>query len=494
MEKNNSVKAFSLKGLIEQYKNMATPVKASLWFIVCNLIQSGIGVISVPIFARMLSTEEYGMFNTFYAWRNILMIFTSLNLSYGVFNNAMVKYEDSKTRDEYVSSMEGMYGLITLVIFGIYWLTRGWCNEFLGMTTEVVCLLFVELLCYPALLFWSSRQRYEFKYKWLVVVTLLVSIVNLVSGVILVYFSQNKDLARIRSVALTDGIICGGFFIYQLLKGRKLCIPKFWKFALAFNIPLIPHYLSEMVLTQSDRIMIEKYVSATATANYSTAYSVATMLQLFMSAISASFLPWAYSCLKHKKYDDMKKMGVIITVIMCGLILLMMLFAPELIFIFAGNKYADAIYVIPPISMSVFFMLMYDLFSTIEFYYGKTVRVMLASIVCASMNVFLNWLLIPRFGYYVAGYTTLFCYMLYALTHYILYCKICKEQMENNRCYNEKGLFFISIVMLLLTIFINIVYKYMLVRYFIVLVVVAACIWKRDVILNLFKQMKEKKE
>ena len=100
MGKNNSTTAFSLKGLIEQYKNMATPVKASLWFVVCNLIQSGIGVISVPIFARMLSTEEYGMFNTFYAWRNILMIFTSLNLSYGVFNNAMVKYEDRNTRDE----------------------------------------------------------------------------------------------------------------------------------------------------------------------------------------------------------------------------------------------------------------------------------------------------------------------------------------------------------------------------------------------------------
>lgn len=493
MGKNNSTKAFSLKGLIEQYKNMATPVKASLWFVVCNLIQSGIGVISVPIFARMLSTEEYGMFNTFYAWRNILMIFTSLNLSYGVFNNAMVKYEDSKTRDEYVSSMEGLYGLITLVVFGIYWITRSWCNEFLGMTTEVVCLLFVELLCYPALLFWSNRQRYEFKYKWLVIVTLLVSVVNLASGVILVYFSENKDLARIRSVALTDGLICGGFFIYQMIKGRKVCAPKFWKFALAFNIPLIPHYLSEMVLTQSDRIMIEKYVSATATANYSTAYSVATMLQLFMSAINASFLPWAYDCLKHKKYNDMKKMGVIITAIMCGLIILMMLFAPELIYIFAGKKYAGAIYVIPPIAMSVFFMLMYDFFSTIEFYYGKTVLVMIASVVSAGMNVLLNWLLIPKFGYYVAGYTTLFCYLLYSLTHYALYRRICKSEMGGNRCYNEKILFLIGAAMLAMTILINIVYRYIIIRYLIVILVVVIFVWRKDAIINLFKQMKEKK-
>lgn len=102
-----------VKKLMVQYKNMSAPVKASIWFVICNLVQSGINVISVPIFTRMMSTEEYGTFNTFYAWRNILMIFTSLNLSYGVFNNAMVKYEDSKTRDQYVSSMEGLYSLIT---------------------------------------------------------------------------------------------------------------------------------------------------------------------------------------------------------------------------------------------------------------------------------------------------------------------------------------------------------------------------------------------
>ena len=76
----------------EKYNNMSVPVKASLWFLICNVINAGIVVISTPIFTRLMSTDQYGVYNTFYSWRNVLMIITSLNLSYGVFNNAMVKY------------------------------------------------------------------------------------------------------------------------------------------------------------------------------------------------------------------------------------------------------------------------------------------------------------------------------------------------------------------------------------------------------------------
>lgn len=481
-----------VKKLMVQYKNMSAPVKASIWFVICNLVQSGINVISVPIFTRMMSTEEYGTFNTFYAWRNILMIFTSLNLSYGVFNNAMVKYEDSKTRDQYVSSMEGLYSLITCAFFGFYLLTQNWCNKVLGMSTEVVILLFVELLCYPALLFWSGRQRYEFKYKWLVIVTTVMSLASVGIGILAVSVSEHKDIARIASIVGVDAVICGFFFVYQFFKGRKFYIPKFWKYALAFNIPLIPHYLSEMVLTQSDRIMIEKYVGKTATANYSIAYSVVTLMQLFMSAINASFLPWAYGCLKEHKEKDMRKMCNLLMLMMSGIILMMMLFAPELIYIFAGNKYAEAIYVIPPIAMSVFFMMLYDFFSTVEFYYEKNIFVMVASVIAASLNVFLNWFFIPRFGYYAAGYTTLFCYLLYALGHYFFYRLVSRKEMNGIRCFDERIILVMGTFMIGITILINSVYRFAIIRYAIAAGILAVFIWKKNAIIGLFMSMKKK--
>ena len=112
-----------LTGLLQMYKDMSVAVKAAIWFTICNVVNAGLVVLSTPIFTRLMTQTEYGAYNTFFAWRGVLVIFTSLNLSYGVFNNAMVRYEDSKTRDEYVSSMQGLYTVITAAWLTLYLFT-----------------------------------------------------------------------------------------------------------------------------------------------------------------------------------------------------------------------------------------------------------------------------------------------------------------------------------------------------------------------------------
>lgn len=42
---------------------------------------------------------------------------------------------------------------------------------------------------------------------------------------------------------------------------------------------------------------------------------------------------------------------------------------------------------------------------------------MFVSVLGAILNVFLNYILIPKFGYIAAGYTTLVCYILFAVGH-----------------------------------------------------------------------------
>ena len=206
-----------LKNLLNVYKNLSTPARASIWFLVCNILQMGLNVLSTPIFTRIMEQEEFGITNTYNSWRSILIIFTSLNLSYGVFNNAMVKYEDAKTRDQYVSSMQCLYTLITFSYFVFYLIARDWCNRVLNMSTGLVILMFVDLLCYPALLFWSGRQRYEFKYKGLVIITLLMSVISIAAGVVAVCLSENKAMAKIVSTIAVNVIFSGAFYLYHFI-------------------------------------------------------------------------------------------------------------------------------------------------------------------------------------------------------------------------------------------------------------------------------------
>lgn len=488
--KNMKDKLFKLKNL---YNSMSTPAKASIWFLVCNILQMGLNVLTTPIFTRIMSQEEFGITNTYNSWRSILMIFTSLNLSYGVFNNAMVKYEDSHTRDVYVSSMQGLYCLVTMLFFVVYLIFSKPINDLMNMPEQMILLLFADLFTYPALLFWSGRQRYEFKYKWLVVVTILMSVVNVTISIVFVFFSDNKALAKVAAGVLVNILFCGFFLIYHFIKGKKLVVWSFWKYALAFNIPLIPHYLSEMILTQSDRIMITKYDSAAATANYSIAYSIVLIMQMITSAISASFLPWAYGCMKKKDYAAIKKMGNILTLLISGCIFLITLFVPEIIYIFAGKAYMGSIYCIPSIALSIVFIYMYELFSTVEFYCEKNIFVMIASVIAAGLNVFLNWCFIPIYGYYAAGYTTLFCYVMYALGHFCVYKMVCKKTLNIKAIYDGRFLLAILLAMCVFTLLINVIYDKPVLRYLAAIIVVVIMFLKREVLLERLKTIKENK-
>ena len=86
-----------MKKIITKYKNLPEAVKASLWFTICSILQKGISFITVPIFTRMLSTEEYGVISLFGAWQNIITIFATLNLSYQIFNNGMSNMKTIRT-------------------------------------------------------------------------------------------------------------------------------------------------------------------------------------------------------------------------------------------------------------------------------------------------------------------------------------------------------------------------------------------------------------
>lgn len=243
------------------YNNMSIATKAALWFVFCNIMQKGISTITVPLFTRLLTTAEYGTYSLYISWFNILTIVTSLNLYYGVFNNALNRIRDKCERDKYVSSMQGLTITLTIVLIIIYAPFQDFWSNLLGLNKLVLWLMMAELLVEPALQFWSARQRFEYRYKTMVSVTLLKSALNPVLGLILVIIARDdKALARIVSVVAVEVVIAGSIMVLQFVRGKTFYSKDNWKYALGFNIPLIPHYLSGTILNQGDRIMIQNMV------------------------------------------------------------------------------------------------------------------------------------------------------------------------------------------------------------------------------------------
>ena len=148
---------------------MSPVIKAGLWFTICNFLQKGISFITIPIFTRIMSTDEYGLYSVYSSWYNILVIFATLHLSYYVFNKGLVKFENDK--EEFVVSIQSLSATITLGFIAIYFLCKDPINSFVGMPTAMVLFMMVQVLFEPPVLYWTARKRFEYKYKAVIVVT-----------------------------------------------------------------------------------------------------------------------------------------------------------------------------------------------------------------------------------------------------------------------------------------------------------------------------------
>lgn len=470
--------------LVHKYSALPIQVKASVWFFICAFLQKGISSITVPIFTRLLTTAEYGQYSVFNSWLGVVTIFVTLNLSAGVYGQGLVKFEDE--RNIFVSSLQGLTLVLTVLWLIVYLLFRDFWNALFSLTTVQMLAMFLMIWTSAVFSFWSAEQRVKFSYKKLIILTFFISLAKPIVGIILVVNARDKVTARILGLVLVELIGYFGLFVTQMKRGKRFFVGKYWRYALLFNLPLIPHYLSQTVLNSADRIMIGNMVGEAEAGIYSLAYSVSLLMTLFNQSLSLTLGPWMYKKIKIKRAVDIPKVAYVALILVAVINIFLIAFAPEVVRFFAPAEYSDAIWVMPPIAMSVYFMFAYDLFARFEFYYEKTKFILFASVIAAVVNIALNYVFINLFGYYAAGYTTLVCYIVYTLMHYLSMRNICKTNIGEEEIFKFNTLCTISVVFLLIGFLFLFIYKLWYLRYAFVAVIGITVILKRQKIIEMF--------
>lgn len=476
---------------IKKFKQIPAPVKAAFFYTICSFVQKGIALLTTPIFTRILSTEQYGVYSVYQSWYGIVIIFCTLYVNAGAFSTGAIKYEDD--RNSFVSSLQGLTTTITLLCFAIYYIFRGYFNQITELSTLLTCAMFIEILFVSAYLLWAEERRFEYKYKSLIVVTIFIAIANPVLGIAAVLSTSYKAEARILSMVLIQVIVGAILYLYNLKKGKKFFSKTYWKFALTFSIPLVPHYLSETILQQADRIMINKLVGTHEAAIYSVAYTISMLMLYIANAIHQSLTPYIYTSIKKKQYGTIAPIVNTTLLIMGAGCICVSAFGPEIIKFFATEEYYSAIYIIPAVSCAVFFMFVYNIYCKIEMYYEKTKVIMYASGFVAILNIVTNYIFIKMYGFIAAGYTTLFCYVVFSFIHYITYEKVIAEKQIASDIYDNRFVLIISIIVLCLSIFMAFIYDYDIIRYVIFGAVVVFLWLKRKVLFDNLKLMKSQK-
>lgn len=464
-----------IKKLKNTWSSASVEVRASLAYTACSILMKCLSFITMPLFTRLLTQEQYGQYSVYLSWSGILVIFTTLNLAYGSFNTAMVRFE--KDRWGYAAALQGLCAVLTVAFLLVYLPFRGLLNGFFGMPTPLVLLLVAEILFQFAISCFYGVQRFSFQYKSVVTVTLLHAVSAPVLAFVLVMLWQEKGYARILGYALSNILLGLAIGTVIAVRGKgKLFRKDYWRFALNFNVPLVPYYLSQVVFNQSDRIMIDRLCGTDKAGMYSVAYTLATILTFVLNSINNSYVPWFYQRIREGKGQENRSISRGIALLMAFLLLAVIAVAPEIIYFMAGGEYYEAAWVVPSVAMSILLLFYSQLFINVEFFYEKKTMLVWGSIGAAALNVVLNWLLIPVFGYIAAGYTTLVSYVVFALSNYATMRHIARKEQVDCDFFDLKALVLIFLAFAALGFLAMALYKLFWIRYSIIAAVLLALV------------------
>ena len=476
-----------LKLFIEKYHSLPTLTKASLWFLVCSFVQKGISVISTPIFTRLLTPEEYGLFNIFNSWLGIAAALITLNLFGGVYIQGLVKF--GKISKKFSSNLQCLNLTLVILWVCIYFSFESFWNELLSLRTCQITLMLVLIWTSSVYNFWASEQRVFHHYQSLVLITLLVAILKPVIGVLFVIYSDDKVTARILSLVIVELTIFSFLFVKQVLRGKSFFSWSIWKYALAFNVPLIPHYLSSSLLQSVDRIMIGSMIGSKEAGIFSLGYSVAFLMTLFTTSLFQTLEPWIYRKIKERRISEIKNVCYPVFLFVIFINILLILVAPEVIYIFAPESYYEAVWVIPPVAISTFFIFTYTFFAAFEFYFEKTRFITIATLSGGLLKVILNYFFLETLGYQFASYTTLLCFATFSLMHYLFMRKICAENFGNIQPYESKILLSMSLIFVFTGLALMFTYQYEDIRHAILVLILIMAFLKRKDLMSMFKKV-----
>lgn len=408
-------------------------IKNSGVYTLVSILQKGISFFLLPLYTAFLTPADYGILNIVTTVSSIISLFILLGLD-GATSRF---YYKNPTDKKYVANLWGALTtcviICSLVIGGLLLVFHNFLIDplvgnisyypyiFLGILYTIVSPLY--------LLFQSSlrAQQFSIHYGFNILANFVVN-----TGLIILFVAVwHKGVVGVLLANLITAVL---FFLYvciayipklKLNLRREYVIP-----AYKYSLPLIPHLLAGWSTGLIDRLLINGMRGESETGLYSVAHQFSSIITTITNSVNMAFTPWMYESLNNNRHRDIRVVALIATLMYSLLALLISLFSPELLTIMVTEQYQGIWNVISIMVFAMVFNGLYFFFVDILFV-EKTKLIFIISFSTMIMNILLNILFIPKYGFAGAAWACFITYFFKSLVALALYKKN-NENVEYN--------------------------------------------------------------
>ena len=449
--------------------------RAGAWYTVSIVATKAILVLTTPIFTRIMTQQDYGITATFTSWYTLLLTFCSLNLTYSI---GRAKLDYTERLDQYVGCMQVLSLIMSLIFAVTGTIFCSQLSNLLDLPKNIVLILAVYLVFAPTIALYQAKFKYQYRYKENIFISLYTTVVSVLCSIGLLFvFPEERYLGRIIGIVFPTILLSIALWWNAFRKHNVVANWEFTKYGLLISLPLVLNSVSLSILVQSDRVVITKVCGTESTAVYTIAYQLSILVSLILDSIGQAWLPWFHDSYKKRDFIKIRKNLNPLILLGCYLGIGCIAVAPEAMWILGGEDYLSGKWVVAPIVLGLVCKFIYGNYEHIELHLKKTTYIGMGTVIAATLNIILNVIFIPKYGFIAAGYTTFFSYFVlmiihYIITKYILYVDI----------YDHRVMYLAIIIESALAVVLILNYENWLIRYGIlvaVTIIIVTMNWKR---------------
>ncbi len=386
------------------------PARASLWYCAAGVLSRAIAFFMTPIFTRLLTGGEYGVYPLYLGWLSLFSVIGTLDLGGTALLHALARFEKDR-RDVIKSAFVCL--LFTSGIFLLFYAVFiDGISKISGLGIGLLLLIPVEMVSEAVNSLYCTSERFKYSYKKVFLANALPALFTPLLSLLLIPVSGGDG--RCIGAGAVAAITALALVLYgKLTSGRvkKHVVIYLLKTSLA----VLAHTVSGTLLLNADKLLIGRRLGESAVARYSVAHSLGLVLTFFTVGIFGALRPWILRKLALRESDTVEK--VVESLLTVGAILTAALTAvvPEAFSFLAPKEYSDAIPSVYPLALAVIPMFLTHFTRTVSIGERGAWKLSLASIGAAGLNVGLNALLLMKFSYISSSIAFLVSYSILAL-------------------------------------------------------------------------------
>ena len=406
-----------------------------------NVLGRLLNYLLVPLHTYIFAdAAQYGVGGELYAWTSLFNVI----LTYGM-ETAFFKFsQDEDVKDRVFTTVVGSL-LLTSTLFIVLcssfaqpiadWLRYPQHPEYVRWFAVIIGVDALTSIFFAHLRYLNRAMRFAAVKLTNILVNVLLNLFFLLlcpfvlqkhpdSAFFNAIYNPEVGVGYIFIANLVASVVTLLMLLPGILRQRFVFDWQLWKRMFRYAFPLLIFGLAGIVNETMDRVLIKRLSPnpepQASVGIYSACYKISIMMTIVIQAFKYAAEPFFFRKAKDKDAKETYAEVMTLFVLVCSIIFTGIMLYLDIVQYFVGPGYREGLPIVPILLMANLFL---GIFYNLSIWYkltGQTKYGAWIAIFGAAITLGLNWLLIPRFDYMGAAWTTFTCYFAMMVVSYLL--------------------------------------------------------------------------